>query len=301
MILLLLPIGLLECTIKQGKEEEEELLFEEEEELLFKFDDELGVPSQELKSQKLSKEVDQNTRPTNIDKEHIAVLAKEERIKLGAYDSPYQFLVEKLKCIEDGSYKYGDTINTPDKGNNNCTALHYAVKLQAAGIIQILLELKARLDIKDSNGKTPLDWAMQEQQPNLEIIQLLLPKTLSAVINSNQYEHGRTLLLQAIWNQQEKTALILLDHPYINVNTRETMLGFTPLHAAIYYGFGALVKKLLGKWANIYILDDNDRTPLELASQCEHKDSITIMEILLKAKEKSDLEHRQGLKKAGYN
>jgi len=59
------------------------------------------------------------------------------------------FLIERLQCIEDGSYRWGDILNQPDRtNNNNYAALHYAVEVENAEMIQILLELGSKVDIK---------------------------------------------------------------------------------------------------------------------------------------------------------
>ncbi len=66
------------------------------------------------------------------------------------------------KCLREGA-----NINAQDKNDQDNTALHMAVRRNYREIVQLLLSEGAKVNILNSEGKSPLDLAQDQQDQNL--------------------------------------------------------------------------------------------------------------------------------------
>jgi ankyrin repeat protein len=90
-------------------------------------------------------------------------------------------------------------------------------------------------------------------------------------------EHGRTPLMEAIKNRDERSTIVLLEHPRIDLDVIDGSVD-TALHNSIVIGSKKTVKMLLNKGANVNVKNKHGYTPLHLASM---RGSIEIVKILL--------------------
>jgi ankyrin repeat protein len=99
--------------------------------------------------------------------------------------SAVQLLVEELKA----------DVNAVD--NKNETALHGAVCRSADSVIQYLVDKGARLDIKDADGLTPLDKAIDH---------IYLPITINGPVLNRFSAQGHTIALLKKLTEQQRAA-----------------------------------------------------------------------------------------------
>ncbi|KAI0885870.1 uncharacterized protein GGS22DRAFT_188159 [Annulohypoxylon maeteangense] len=115
-----------------------------------------------------------------------------------------------------------------------------------------------------------------------ELLKLQDKDTINA--HREHYDHGRTLLHRAAWNNSTEAAkqLLLLGAEIDVTDDR----GYTPLIEAVMYNETETSKFLIDHGANAQITDSDKSTPLYIAST--HK-NITIMECLL-SRDKTSLD-----------
>ena len=139
-------------------------------------------------------------------------------------------------------------------------------------LVQLLLKAQANPDIPDNNGTTPLSFAARAEY--LSIVQCLL----QANANLNlQDKFGATALFFAVRNNNFKMFQCLMDanaDPCI-----ETVIGFSAFHWACRSGLVKMVKQILKhKSPNISLI--NGMTPLYIACEAEQ---IAVVKLLIKA------------------
>ncbi|CAE7447418.1 Ank2 [Symbiodinium sp. CCMP2456] len=147
------------------------------------------------------------------------------------------------------------------------TALHNA----QAACTRLLIEARAGLDIKDSEGSTPLQIALKEK--NLEVAGLLL--SAGAGISGAQREAFASV----------EVANFLLQAGHINVNEPGDD-GSTLLHWACRRGHVTVSQAILEARASINVTDSRSATPLFLAADFGKVDTV---QMLIQAA--ADLDH----------
>ncbi len=138
----------------------------------------------------------------------------------------------------------GADINAITKNAGKETALHSAVYLGSNDIARLLVGKGANVDIKDSNGDTPLQWAANKG--NMDITELLLKS--GADINTKN-NHGDTPLHTAISEKNADVARLLIEKG-ADVNAKD-QYGATPLRYATLRGLFDIAKLLIAKGAHL--------------------------------------------------
>lgn len=187
--------------------------------------------------------------------------------------------------------KYGADVNAMSR-KSGMTPLHLAAAKGLYGVVQILLENKAEVDVQNSKGDIPLHLAVindhfdvvqifLERGVNIDVktcdnftslhiaaekgyekvVELLLQRKASISIKS---DHGATSLhLAAKYGHISITQLLLNNEDDIDANDKNHL---TPLRLAAQHGHVGVVEFLLNKGANINYTDKNGFTPLHAAS-----------------------------------
>jgi ankyrin repeat protein len=157
------------------------------------------------------------------------------------------------------------------KDSNGRTPLSYAAENEQEAVVKLLLEKGAELETKDKYGRTPLlDAAENEQEA---VVKLLLEKDAELETKDN---YGRTPLLHAAENGQEAVVKLLLEKG-AELETKNKD-GRTPLLDAAVIGQEAVVKLLLEKGAELETKDKDDgRTPLLYAAWNGHEAVVKLL------------------------
>lgn len=144
--------------------------------------------------------------------------------------------------------------------------LFEAVKRGDKAAVEALLAKGVDVNVRDTNGRTPLHWAREK-----DIAELLLAK--GSDVNAKN-EYGFTPLHLKAY---EKDVAELLLAKGADVNAKATN-GYTPLHmAAQFTGATAAIEVLLAKGADMNAKDMNGKTPLDLAV-AQGKDTAEVLE-----------------------
>lgn len=156
---------------------------------------------------------------------------------------------EVKRCLENGAdanfrYNRDNVIQYP---------LHYAAMAGELEIIKLLLTAGGALNVQNGTGRTPYFLALI----NGHIAVTDFFKEQAAEFSTERRE---TLLLTALFYQQENMALHLLEQ---NTDPFETNADkTTPLHHAASYGLHRAAKKLLSLGVPIDARDQYNSTPL---------------------------------------
>lgn len=180
-------------------------------------------------------------------------------------------------------------------------------KIERVTVARLLLEARANLETTDTDGRTPLDWAILTKQEGLIdfYLQRLVNLHIQEGVDSNNrgdaarllflaIEHGysegvrellsnvsdidpnakkdaNTALCLAVQKCHEAAVTALLLHPKTDPNVKDDS-GQTPLSIASAYGHHLLVRQLLQQEKiNLNTRDDRGQTPLMLAIDSKHE------------------------------
>ncbi|CAG5135059.1 unnamed protein product, partial [Candidula unifasciata] len=124
------------------------------------------------------------------------------------------------------------------KNDTGSTALHDAAEMGLDEIVSLLLFHNADLNIKDVEGNTPM-W-------------------------------------KACVNNKTTTTVLLIMNDNTNVQERNPVNGYTPLHAAAMHGHRECAQILLNAGAAIYSRGTNEDTPVELAETYRRYDCVDL-------------------------
>ncbi|MFT4314783.1 MAG: ankyrin repeat domain-containing protein [Wolbachia pipientis] len=155
-----------------------------------------------------------------------------------------------------------------EKGKNDeCTALHFAVKNGYIDVVEALLDKKASVNSLSIFG-TPLNLAAE--QGHKEIVEALLNKGADVNLQDND---RKTPLHLAIRKGNENIVKVLLDKG-ANVNLQDNDRK-TPLHLAAEQGHKEIVEILLEKEVDVNVKGVyGNNTPLHLAAKNGRKDVV---------------------------
>ncbi|MFC1604810.1 ankyrin repeat domain-containing protein [Planctomycetota bacterium] len=154
----------------------------------------------------------------------------------------------------------GANVNPKDKSGS--TPLHYAGKIE---VVQLLVEAKADINTKDEEGNTPLHDASRTGK--IELVQFLVEA--GADVNAKDNDGRAPLHLAA--ESADKDVVELLLTKGARIDEKDDEYGFTALHYAARFGSKNVAEFLIAKGANIDAKDKEDRTPLYIAVQHDHK------------------------------
>jgi hypothetical protein len=126
------------------------------------------------------------------------------------------------------------------------TGVHLAVYFGRVETTMALLKNRHYLDFKDTNGRTPLLWAVVKGHE--AVVKLLLEK--GTELETKDKDYGQTPLFLAAGNGHEAVVKLLLEKG-AEIETKANS-GQTPLSLAAEQGHEAVVKLLLEKGARHY-------------------------------------------------
>ncbi|XP_057326523.1 ankyrin-3-like [Microplitis mediator] len=219
--------------------------------------------------------------------------------------------------IAESFLKYSISINKISNliTSKGFTLLHKAIKNKQEKIVDLLIKYGADVSAKDEDGKTPLSFAIENDNALLTS-QLLLSLKLDVAFNSTvlsdavrrgsinvvkvlieQHDanvdaadvYGRTALHYTVLNENggctdpspeddEKKSEIaaLILYQGADVNAK-TPEGETTLHFAALKGYSKVFNVLLQNHADKNCTDESDITPLHTAAENGHKDIVEIL------------------------
>jgi ankyrin repeat protein len=153
--------------------------------------------------------------------------------------------------------KFGANVN--EKDVIGYTSLFYAVIDSNIKVMEFLLDNGAEIHEKDSKGNSLVHVAIKSDAK--AALELLLARDSSIVDLTD--DNGTTALHRAA--QKGSVLAATLINYNTNVNAKANN-GWTPLHYAAKNDRKALVTLLLEKGANIEVVNDSGKTPLQVAS-----------------------------------
>jgi ankyrin repeat protein len=166
--------------------------------------------------------------------------------------------------------------------------VHFAAHFGLTDIIKLLAETgNVDVDLKDSEGQTPLCWAAENGH---EAVVKLLVETGNVDVDSKD-TWGQTPLSLAAENGHEAVAKLLIETGNVDVDLKDSG-GRTPLFWAAAKGHEAVVKLLL-KIGNVDVdsKDSGGRTPLSWAAENGHE---VVVKLLLEYKAGINIQDKNG-------
>ncbi len=147
--------------------------------------------------------------------------------------------------------------------------IHDAVKNGDLEKVKSLVEIDSQfVDLKDSNGMTPLMWAAQKMK--YELLKYLVTK--GADVNATDTDNNTALDSIAFRGDLEAAKLLLAHKARVDI-------GVTPLFYAAMAGHGDIVRLLVELGAPLEIRDSYQRTPLLIAAR--ERGGIDVIRILV--------------------
>jgi ankyrin repeat protein len=162
--------------------------------------------------------------------------------------------------------------NAPMTGGNRQseTPLQYAAEHGDLRTARSLIAAGARVNDKGGAGRTPLHYALLN---HFDVVRLLIEK--GADVNLRDSE-GASPLDDAIWQGNLDAAAIVIAHG-ARLNEPDTGTGATPLNEAAFRGHAALVRYLLQFHPDVTIADHRGHTPLDNAIRMGKEDSALLL------------------------
>ncbi|GFR59616.1 ankyrin-3-like [Elysia marginata] len=149
------------------------------------------------------------------------------------------------------------------------TPLHTAVASKSLDVAKILIKAKAKVDVPDRQGMTTLHQAVASEA--MDIVRLMLNNN-STHVNSKEKLMGRTPLLLACSGSHQKLAPLLLSHgadANLTTNYRKTVL-----HLAATAGNTHALNAVIKHASNLNALTTNNITPLHCAVSSGHLEGV---------------------------
>ncbi|XP_074113519.1 uncharacterized protein LOC141536705 isoform X1 [Cotesia typhae] len=161
-----------------------------------------------------------------------------------------------------------NTICDYDDELKSCTLLHLAARNENKATLEILLKEGADVQARNENGETSLHIAIT--RGNTEAVDLLIQHGADVHAVSPKWETGFTSLHQAILNNNKEIVKILISGG-AHINSDAWML---PIHYAALNDRGEIIKILLDNGVYVDSLDQNGKTPLNIAINAKKLKSI---------------------------
>ncbi|KDN63599.1 hypothetical protein CSUB01_06378 [Colletotrichum sublineola] len=158
------------------------------------------------------------------------------------------------------------------QGDSGETPLHDSCKnLDPLGV-SLLVDAGARCDIKDNEGRTPVDIATIKKRP--DILELL--KKAEGYSNTVGVHIKKTLREAVIADPSEVLQVRIANVSLEEINTSSAFTG-TPLHEACRFGRADVVGMLLHAGADIELANSFGRTPICTAIEFGHLDCLRVL------------------------
>lgn len=251
----------------------------------------------------MQKLMDLNIEITQVELEAVFFrvdLSKYDYIELLciALERHASFSIKALQYLIDQSRANG-CLSSHNHIRGNKTPLHIAAEAKSPGLIKLLINNKASLEIQDSNGDTPLHLATQNKSldctrslmgkganPKAKNKKGLMPTPLHVAIEAKSLDdmeafikkgasiatvdaEGNTPLHIATQNKSLDCIRSLLDKDAKpNIKNNKGLMP-TPLHVAIEEKAEADFVKFIEKGASVDAIDSEGDTPLHVASEKE--------------------------------
>lgn len=166
------------------------------------------------------------------------------------------------------------------------TALHYAAFGGSIDCVVYLLRKGLPFD-QDQSGLTPMHFAVQYEHENL--ISHFMELKQSEVTD----REGNLPIHRGLFFCKEKAVHRLLSRRVRALAIAANKVGVTPLHLAASRGFLAVVRKLVGFYGNVDVVDRFGRTPLSLAALGGHQDVVEFLTESSGSKQTAESSSRQ--------
>ena len=179
----------------------------------------------------------------------------------------------RLECVQE-LFKYGVDVNATN--NNGKTALHFGVSTNLEvnnnlDVINLLITMKADINLKDCNGNTCLVSASQYRSKSDVVVELIKNGALVNLANNA----GDTPLFTAVICENLDIIKELIKHQ-ADLNTQNGD-GWTPLYVASRYGRLEMVQILIKSGANVNVRDNDGVLPLVVAAKQGYHDIVNAL------------------------
>ncbi|KAF7939345.1 uncharacterized protein EAE97_007425 [Botrytis byssoidea] len=145
------------------------------------------------------------------------------------------------------------------------TALSFAAKKGNLEKVKLLLTSGARVDAQDTDGWTPLIWALKCEHP--KVVKLLLGEEVESVSSKNRYMEQLDSAMTLACNTGDEDLVEQLLHLGVSSNVQDADSGSTVLIEACRGGFLGTVKILLRDQGDVNAKNNSKETPLLLAAR----------------------------------
>lgn len=166
-----------------------------------------------------------------------------------------------VRTLIEGSSNVNEPVRAGSDGKL-VRPLMLALEAENKKILELLLENGARVNVRDSEGNTPLTKAIQDGR-SLDIVQTLLRRGANPSARNDRKETALIVAVKA--NSEEFVNLLLNLEKKPEVDEKNTD-GETPLYLAAKMGSHAIVKALLESGADCVTPYESGITPLDVAS-----------------------------------
>ncbi len=212
----------------------------------------------------------------------------------------YILLIKALqrgrRCIVKLLLKNNCRVNKPEKTNFYHTPLYYAVKLEDAQLVNLLLNAGASINGRDHNKETALSLALKKKC--YKIVDIFLCKYIQT-LSMKKFNSDDYVALNTACMRNNETVVESLIKQGISINQYQNLesqdeLNYTPLHVAVRYQSINVIKVLLQYGANIEAKNGVGQTPLHLAFYMRRtlypsKNSLDIIDMLLSNLKKTNI------------
>lgn len=187
----------------------------------------------------------------------------------GQMDEQSAKLMSELKAHnqKDAMILVNNKINANYADKENVSLLMIAALNGFTDVCKILIEKKAKLDLKAPNGESALNMAVREGHS--EVVRLLLNNEATSYL----LKDGNTNLHIAAKNGHTEMLKVLLEKYSPSLNDFDE----TPLMIGALYGHSEVVELFIANGANINQRNNFGETALMMASHEGHKDVVKVL------------------------
>ncbi|KAF5868333.1 putative ankyrin repeat protein [Botrytis fragariae] len=143
------------------------------------------------------------------------------------------------------------------------TALSFAAEKGNLEIVKLLMDFDARLDAQDTDGWTPLIWALKCE--HLEVVMFLLGEEVKSVSNRDPYMEQLDSIMTLACSTGDEDLVEQLLNLGVSSNAQDADSGSIALIEASRGGFLGTVKLLLRNQGHVNAMNNAKETPLLLA------------------------------------